>query len=127
MNDVILPPWCFNAYDFIRIHRQALESDYVSQHLCEWIDLVFGYKQTGAAAKEANNVCIVCILFTLCIQHYYMTIITMYAISTYSLYMLRLSYDTSARNYIYILLRILYILLLYILYCTVLYYRCFIT
>ena len=58
MNNVILPPWCSNAYDFIRIHRQALESDYVSRHLCEWIDLVFGYKQTGAAAIEANNVCI---------------------------------------------------------------------
>ena len=35
---------------------QALESDYVSQHLNQWIDLVFGYKQTGREAIDAINV-----------------------------------------------------------------------
>ena len=41
--------------EFIRLHRAALESDYVSQHLHEWIDLIFGCKQQGPAAVEAVN------------------------------------------------------------------------
>ena len=36
--------------------RQALESEYVSQSLNQWIDLVFGCKQTGREAVEAINV-----------------------------------------------------------------------
>ncbi|PNF28583.1 hypothetical protein B7P43_G09382 [Cryptotermes secundus] len=38
------------------MHRLALECDFVSQHLHEWIDLIFGYKQYGQAAIEAVNV-----------------------------------------------------------------------
>ena len=34
---------------------QALESDHVSAHLHEWIDLIFGCKQKGRAAEEARN------------------------------------------------------------------------
>ena len=35
---------------------QALESDYVSQYLNQWIDLVFGCKQRGQEAENAINV-----------------------------------------------------------------------
>lgn len=33
-----------------------MESDYVSAHLNEWIDLIFGCKQEGPTAVEATNV-----------------------------------------------------------------------
>jgi hypothetical protein len=56
VDDVILPPWCQgNPFEFVRMHRAALESDYVSEHLPDWIDLVFGYKQSGQAAIDACN------------------------------------------------------------------------
>ncbi|KAJ5068656.1 beach domain-containing protein lvsc [Anaeramoeba ignava] len=56
IDDCILPPWAKTAEDFIRINKESLESDYVSEHLNEWIDLIFGYKQRGKAAVEARNV-----------------------------------------------------------------------
>ncbi|KAI3449688.1 hypothetical protein Pfo_006353 [Paulownia fortunei] len=57
VGDVVLPPWAKgSAREFIRKHREALESDYVSEHLHHWIDLIFGYKQRGKAAEEAVNV-----------------------------------------------------------------------
>eukprot|EP01080_Neovahlkampfia_damariscottae_P005271 gene5271-8889_t len=57
VNNVRLPKWANDSpEEFIRIHRNALESDYVSEHIHEWIDLIFGYKQTGKAAVEACNV-----------------------------------------------------------------------
>lgn len=57
VGDVMLPPWAKgSARQFIRKHREALESDYVSENLHHWIDLIFGYKQRGKAAEEAVNV-----------------------------------------------------------------------
>jgi hypothetical protein len=42
LDDVILPPWASSPEEFVRINMQALESDYVSDHLSDWIDLIFG-------------------------------------------------------------------------------------
>ena len=57
VDHVQLPKWAFNnPYYFVYLNRLALESDYVSQHLHHWIDLIFGYKQNGKEAIKANNV-----------------------------------------------------------------------
>ncbi|KAG5449774.1 Lipopolysaccharide-responsive and beige-like anchor protein, variant 2 [Clonorchis sinensis] len=53
---VTLPPWASSPEEFVRIHRQALESELVSCQLHHWIDLIFGYKQRGAEAVAATNV-----------------------------------------------------------------------
>ncbi|KAJ1494650.1 BEACH domain-containing protein, partial [Baffinella frigidus] len=42
---VELPPWAKDPADFTSQCRKALESDYVSERIHEWIDLIFGYKQ----------------------------------------------------------------------------------
>ncbi|XP_017126991.1 neurobeachin-like protein 1 isoform X3 [Drosophila elegans] len=60
VDDVILPAWANTPEEFIAIHRRALESEYVSQHLHHWIDLIFGYKQKGPKAAEALNVFYYC-------------------------------------------------------------------
>ncbi|KAI4356836.1 hypothetical protein L6164_000823 [Bauhinia variegata] len=56
LDSVRIPAWAENPVDFIHKHRMALESEYVSSHLHEWIDLIFGYKQRGKEAIAANNV-----------------------------------------------------------------------
>ncbi|XP_038068746.1 protein FAN-like isoform X2 [Patiria miniata] len=56
VNRVELPPWADDEVDFCRKCRKALESDHVSNHLHHWIDLIFGYKQRGPEADEADNV-----------------------------------------------------------------------
>ncbi|PWN30860.1 beach-domain-containing protein [Jaminaea rosea] len=57
IDDVELPPWAKgDPLVFVQKNREALESDHVSARLHHWIDLVFGYKQTGPEAVNAVNV-----------------------------------------------------------------------
>ncbi|PWZ18278.1 BEACH domain-containing protein B [Zea mays] len=57
IGDVALPPWAKGSpEEFIHINREALESEYVSSNLHNWIDLIFGYKQRGQPAVEAANI-----------------------------------------------------------------------
>ncbi|KAM9783238.1 neurobeachin-like protein 2 [Neosynchiropus ocellatus] len=60
VDDVLLPRWARSREDFIRQHRKALECEHVSNHLHEWIDLIFGYKQRGEEAVKALNVFYYC-------------------------------------------------------------------
>ncbi|XP_059473157.1 neurobeachin-like protein 1 isoform X2 [Neocloeon triangulifer] len=60
VTDVVLPAWAENAEDFIEKHRKALESEHVSAHIHEWIDLIFGWRQRGQPAVEALNVFYYC-------------------------------------------------------------------
>lgn len=64
VNHVTLPPWANGSTEtFVKILRDALESDYVSKNLHHWIDLIFGYKQRGEEALKANN-----LFFHLCYE-----------------------------------------------------------
>lgn len=56
VSDVELPPWAKSPEEFVRINRVALESEFVSCQLHQWIDLIFGYKQQGPEAARALNV-----------------------------------------------------------------------
>lgn len=55
IDNVILPKWAKNPKDLININRSALESEYVSCNLNDWIDLIFGHKQRGKEAENAEN------------------------------------------------------------------------
>ncbi|EKX43845.1 hypothetical protein GUITHDRAFT_72856, partial [Guillardia theta CCMP2712] len=57
VSHVVLPPWAKgDSTRFVHMMRLALESEQVSSHLHEWVDLVFGHKQQGAEAVKATNV-----------------------------------------------------------------------
>ncbi|KAL9310011.1 BEACH domain-containing protein B [Arabidopsis thaliana] len=57
LGEVCLPPWAKGSPEmFIARNREALESEYVSSHLHDWIDLIFGHKQRGKPAVEAANI-----------------------------------------------------------------------
>ena len=53
VDDVKLPRWAKTPAEFLRKNRQALESEYVSQNLHHWINLIFGVYQCSI---EHNNV-----------------------------------------------------------------------
>ncbi|GJN11683.1 hypothetical protein PR202_ga29892 [Eleusine coracana subsp. coracana] len=55
MSNLALPSWATSTEDFISLHRDALESDRVSQQLHHWIDITFGYKLAGEASVEAKK------------------------------------------------------------------------
>ena len=56
VDDVVVPQWANNnGIEFVYMLRKALESDFVSAHLSQWIDLFWGFKQTGEEAKKAAN------------------------------------------------------------------------
>ncbi|RMZ56596.1 hypothetical protein APUTEX25_004760 [Auxenochlorella protothecoides] len=57
VGDVELPPWARGSPErFLSLQRAALEAPVVSANLHHWLDLVFGWKQRGAAALQAGNV-----------------------------------------------------------------------
>ena len=61
VNNVRLSTWSekpvdnANPYNFIKMHREFLEMEYVSENINNWIDLIFGYKQRGKEAEKALN------------------------------------------------------------------------
>ena len=55
VNDIILPDWCNNAYEFIYKYRELLESKDISEKINEWLNIIFGSKQKGSAAKKIGN------------------------------------------------------------------------
>jgi hypothetical protein len=54
--EIELPKWALTPMEFVYLHRKALESDHVSAHLHEWIDLFFGVASEGARARQCCNV-----------------------------------------------------------------------
>ncbi|PPD80535.1 hypothetical protein GOBAR_DD22544 [Gossypium barbadense] len=56
MTDLAVPSWAGSPEEFIKLHREALESNRVSCQIHHWIDINFGYKMSGPAAVAAKNV-----------------------------------------------------------------------
>ena len=56
VNDILMPLWSNNnAYTFVRLHREMLESVEVSEKIHEWFNIIFGSKQKGKNAKKIHN------------------------------------------------------------------------
>jgi hypothetical protein len=47
VNDVVLPNWAKTPHEFIQLNSLALESEFVSEKLNAWIDLIFGIHQNS--------------------------------------------------------------------------------
>ncbi|PSR97851.1 hypothetical protein CEY00_Acc24500 [Actinidia chinensis var. chinensis] len=56
MTDLAVPSWVDTPQKFIKLHRDALESNKVSRQIHHWIDITFGYKMSGEPAVVAKNV-----------------------------------------------------------------------
>ena len=57
VSDVALPPWARgSAHEFVRVMREALESEHASSRMHEWIDLIFGVAQRGPESVTKKNV-----------------------------------------------------------------------
>ncbi|KAG9153049.1 hypothetical protein Leryth_012307 [Lithospermum erythrorhizon] len=56
MSDLAVPFWAKSPEEFIKFHRDALESNKASSMIHHWIDITFGYKMSGQAAIDAKNV-----------------------------------------------------------------------
>jgi hypothetical protein len=56
IDSVALPPWAKSSEHFVWKLRRALESPYVSSHLHEWIDLIWGFRRSGQPAFEKYNI-----------------------------------------------------------------------
>ncbi|XP_021836164.2 protein GFS12 isoform X3 [Spinacia oleracea] len=56
MSNLAVPSWAGSPQEFIKLHRDALESDRVSREIHNWIDITFGYKMSGQPAVAAKNV-----------------------------------------------------------------------
>jgi serine/threonine protein kinase len=69
MPDLAWPKDVSSSVEFIKVHREMLESDYVSAALHHWIDLNFGYKLSGEAAVDAMNVPLVPLFPELSLVH----------------------------------------------------------
>jgi len=54
--NIVLPSWASDSLHFVYQNRKALECDYVSSNLNQWIDLVFGANTHGQKASEMGNI-----------------------------------------------------------------------
>lgn len=42
VNNVALPSWAFDEYEFVYRMRKCLECDQITRNMHSWIDLIFG-------------------------------------------------------------------------------------